>query len=166
MNKWKKLLAFAMVCLCMSACVLQVKEVNAASAYSFKSKGATATPGSSASKFIKANKKYYVKTSNSKSCIASKGYDVTRKYKYFTLVTYSTKKNGTGKVESVTITNKDVTTREGAHCGMKVSDLKKKYKSAKKLGSTYYVTKGKTKIVFSISDDKVKEINYVYTGSF
>ena len=166
MSKMKKMVAFLLACVCFMVCVVPTVETNAASTYGFKSKGVTAIPGKSASAFIKANKKYYVSTKNSKSCVASSGYDVTRVYEYFTLVTYSTKKNGEGKVESITITNQDVTTVEGAHCGMSVDELKDIYKKAKKLGSTYSVTKGKTKISFLIEDDEVTEINYLYTGKF
>lgn len=166
MNNLKKMVAFLLVCLCLIMSVTPAMEASAASGYSFKSKGATATPGSSASSFIKANKKYFKKMKNSASCVASSGYDVTREYKYFTLVTYADKKNGKGKVESITIKNKDVTTPEGAHCGMSVDELKEIYKNAKKLAKTYYVTKGKTKISFLIKDDKVSEINYLYTGKY
>lgn len=166
MSKFKKLIAFAVACVCLMVCVLPAAEVNAASAYSFKSKGATATPGKDASSFIKANKSYYKGMKNSKTCVASSGYDVIREYKYFTLVTYSSSKDGEGKIESITITDKNVTTVEGAHCGMSVSDLKKTYKKAKKIGNTYYVTKGKTKLVFLVKNDEVTEINYLYTGKY
>ena len=166
MNKLKKIAAFLLACVCLTVCVVPVMNVDAASTYAFRSKGVSVAPGKSASDFIKANKDYYVSIKNSRSCVASSGYDVTREYKYFTLVTYSTKKNGEGKVESITITDSDVTTVEGAHCGMDVEKLKKIYKKAKKLGSTYYVKKGKTKIVFLVEDDEVAEINYLYTGSF
>ena len=47
-----------------------------------------------------------------------------------------------------------------------MDELKEIYKNAKKLAKTYYVTKGKTKISFLIKDDKVSEINYLYTGKF
>ena len=166
MNKLKKMVAFLLACVCLTVCVVPAADVHAASGYAFKSKGVSVTPGKSAKSFIKANKKYYVSIKNSTSCVASSGYDVTRVYKYFTLVTYSDKKNGEGKVESITITDPAVTTMEGAHCGMDVDELKDTYKKAKKLGSTYYVTKGKTKIVFLMEDDAVKEITYLYTGKF
>ena len=166
MNNLKKMVAFLLACLCLTMCVAPAMEISAASGYSFKSKGVTVKPGSDASKFIKANKAYYVSMKNGKSCVASSGFDVTRVYKYFTLVTYSKNKNGEGKVETITIKNKDVTTVEGAHCGMSVDELKKIYKSAKKLGKNYYVMKGKTKITFIVKSNKVSEITYSYTGQF
>ena len=61
MNNLKKMVAFLLVCLCLIMSVTPAMEASAASGYSFKSKGATATPGSSASSFIKANKKYFKK---------------------------------------------------------------------------------------------------------
>lgn len=97
MNKMRKVIVFTMVCVCLTLCAVPSMDVNAASVYSFKSKGVKATPGKSAADFIKANRRYYVGIKNSKSCVASSGYDVTREYKYFTLVTYSSKKNGKGK---------------------------------------------------------------------
>lgn len=166
MNKLKKFAAFILACVCLIVCVVPAVNADAASSYQFKSRGVSVTPGKSAKAFIKANQRDYVSISNSRSCIASSGYDVTRVYKYFTLVTYSTVRDGEGKVESITITDPKVTTVEGAHCGMSVDDLKKAYKKAKKLGSNYYVTKRKTKILFLVEDDKVKEIIYSYTGKF
>lgn len=140
--------------------------VEAASGYGFKSKGVTVKPGGNASSFIDANKSYYKSIKSAKSCIANKGYDVTRRYTYFTLVTYASDKNGKGKVEQIAITSKSVSTPEGLKCGNTVSKLKKCYKNAKKLGSNYYVTKGKTKITFKIKSDKVTQITYLYTGKF
>lgn len=166
MNRLKKLAAFVLACVCLTVCVVPAMDVSAASAYEFKSKGVSVAPGKSASAFIKANKKDYESIKNSATCVASSGYDVIRVYKYFTLITYSDKKNGEGKVESITIIDPSVTTVEGAHCGMDTDELKDIYKKAKKLGSTYYVTKGKTRISFVIEDDKVKEITYSYTGKF
>lgn len=166
MNKIKKIVAFLMACVCLMVCVAPSMEISAASGYAFKSKGVAVAPGCDASKFIKANKSFYVSKKNGTSCVASSGFDVTRKYKYFTLVTYSKTKDGEGKVETITFTNPKVTTVEGAHCGMTVKELKEIYKNAKKLGKNYYVTKGKTKILFSIKSDKVSEINYSYTGQY
>lgn len=166
MKRLKKIAAFVLACICLTVCVVPTVHADAAGSYAFKSKGAFATPGKNARAFIKANKDYYVSTSNSTSCIAGSGYDVTRRYKYFTLVTYAGKRNGKGKVESVTITDPQVTTVEGAHCGMSVDQLKDIYKRAAKFGSTYSVTKGKSKITFVTSDDKVTEIRYLYTGTF
>jgi hypothetical protein len=142
--------------------------VQAASGYGFKSKGVTIKPGGKAEKFIKANKKYLVKgkTTNSKSCVAESGYDVTRVYKYFTIVTYASKKNGYGKLESISITSKKVTTPEGLSCGDDVDAIKECYSKAKKTGKCYSVTKGKTKIVISVEDDVVTEIEYLYTGKY
>lgn len=166
MKQIKKIVAVVLVCVCMVACVLPMTEVNGASGYAFKSKGVTVAPGQDAKAFIKANKSYYMSMKNAKSCVASSGYDVTRVYKFFTLVTYSKSRNGEGKVESIMITNPKVTNPEGAHCGMSVDELKRTYKNCKKLGSTYYIMKGKTKLSFYVEDGEVAEINYLYTGAF
>lgn len=163
-NLLKRVVTFTLA-LMMVLTVIAPVSVSAAG-YGFKSKGVTVKPGSSASSFISANKCYLQKTSNSKSCIANSGYDITRKYKYFTLVTYASKKNGTGKVESIAISNKSVTTPEGLKCGDKVSKLKKCYSKASKIGSNYSVLNGKTKIIFKISNSKVSKITYLYTGTF
>jgi hypothetical protein len=147
---------------------VQTTPVQAASGYGFKSKGVTIKPGGSAKKFIKANKKYLIKgkTTNSKSCVADSGYDVTRVYKYFTIVTYASKKNGYGKLESISITNKSVKTPEGLSCGDDASNITECYSKAKKSGSCYSVTKGKTKIIISVKNDVVTEIEYLYTGKY
>jgi hypothetical protein len=147
---------------------VQTTPVQAASGYGFKSKGVTIKPGGSAKKFIKANKKYLIKgkTTNSKSCVADSGYDVTRVYKYFTIVTYASKKNGYGKLESISITNKSVKTPEGLSCGDDASNITECYSKAKKSGSCYYATKGKTKIIISVKNDVVTEIEYLYTGKY
>lgn len=167
MKTIKKLAVLVMALVMMFGCVSEATAFAATStSYSFKSKGVTITPGKNAKKFINANKDYYVSKSNSKTCIASSGYDVTRVYKYFTITTYSKKKNGTGKLESISITNTSVNTPEGLKCGMAESEITKKYSDAKKFGSSYSTTKGKTKIVITVSGGKVSEIEYLYTGSF
>jgi hypothetical protein len=158
------ILVLAVVMACTA--VMPTGSVQAASGYGFKSKGVTIKPGGSAKKFIKANKKWLKKTKNSKSCVAESGYDVTRVYKYFTIVTYASKKNGTGVLESISITNKSVKTPEGLSCGDDVDAIKKCYSKAKKTGKCYSVTKGKTKIVISVEDDVVTEIEYLYTGKY
>jgi hypothetical protein len=145
---------------------VQTTPVQAASGYGFKSKGVTIKPGGDAKKFIKANKKYLKKTKNSKSCVAESGYDVTRVYKYFTIVTYASKKNGYGKLESISITSKKVKTPEGLKCGDDVDAIKKCYSKAKKSGKCYSVKKGKTKIIITVKDDVVTEIEYLYTGKY
>ena len=76
MNNLKKMVAFLLACLCLTMCVAPAMEISAASGYSFKSKGATATPGRSASSFIKANKKYFEKIT------IKKKYEKETKLKY------------------------------------------------------------------------------------
>jgi hypothetical protein len=140
--------------------------VQAASGYGFKSASVTVKPGQDAKKFIKANKKWLKSTKNNKSCVSSSGYDVTRKYKYFTIVTLASKKNGYGKLETISITNKSVETPEGLKCGDDESEIKECYSKAKKSGSVYSVSKGKTKIVIVVESGKVTEIEYLYTGKY
>jgi hypothetical protein len=166
MKKLKKLVILVLALAMIGGIAAPVTPVQAASGYGFKSKGVTVKPGEDAEAFVKANKKWLKKTKNSKSCVSSSGYDVTRKYKYFTLTTYSGKKNGYGIVESITITNKSVKTPEGLHCGDDVDTLKECYSKAEKLGDTYSVQKGKTRIVITVKDDVVKKIEYLYTGTY
>jgi hypothetical protein len=166
MKKLKKLVLLVLTLAMIGGIAAPVVPAQAASGYGFKSKGVTVKPGGNAKAFIKANKKYLKKTKNAKSCVSSSGYDVTRKYKYFTLTTYAEKKNGYGIVESISITNKSVKTPEGLHCGDDVDKIKECYSKAQKLGSTYSVKKGKTRIVITVKDDVVKEIEYLYTGTY
>jgi hypothetical protein len=169
MGKLKKLTKVIMVILAVvtiCGAAAPAVSVQAAGGYGFKSKGVTVKPGASAEKFIKANKKWLKKTTNSKSCVASSGYDVTRKYKYFTIVTYADEKDGTGVLESISITNKSVKTPEGLSCGDDEDAITECYSDAKKSGSCYSTKKGNTKIVITVEDDAVTEIEYLYTGKY
>jgi hypothetical protein len=59
-----------------------------------------------------------------------------------------------------------VKTPEGLSCGDDASNITECYSKAKKSGNCYSVTKGKTKIVISVKDDVVTEIEYLYTGKY
>jgi hypothetical protein len=169
MKNLKKLLIIVLALVMISGVAADANTVQAASGYSFKSNGATIKPGGDAKKFIQANKKWLKKTTNKKTCVASEGYDIVRKYKYFTIITYADKKNGYGKLESLTITNKSVKTPEGLKCGDDESKIKECYSKAKTTtsgGSVYRTTKGKTQILITVKDEKVKEIEYFYTGTY
>jgi hypothetical protein len=166
MKKLRRLVVIVLALVMISGVAADATTVQAASGYGFKSQGVTIKPGGNAEKFIKANKKYLKKTTNKKTCIASSGYDIVRKYKYFTIITYASKKNGYGKLESLSITNKSVKTPEGLKCGDDESKIKECYSKAKKSGSVYNVSKGKTKIIITVEDEKVTEIEYFYTGTY
>jgi hypothetical protein len=166
MKNLKKLLIIVLALVMISGVAADATTVKAASGYGFKSNGVTVKPGGDAKKFIKANKKWIKSTKNSKSCVANSGYDVTRKYKYFTIITLADKKNGYGKLESISITNKSVETPEGLKCGDDESQIKECYSKAKKSGIVYTVSKGKTKLVITVKDETVTEIEYLYTGSY
>lgn len=165
MKNWKKL-KMVWILMVLICCMMPMVSVNAASGYGFRSQGVTVKPGGSAAKFIEANRKYLVKTTNAKSCIAKSGYDVKRVYTYFTIVTYAPNKNGTGKLESITITNPQVVTPEGLSCGMNESEIKKCYRKAKAAKGVYVAAKGKTKICVETANGKVKSIEYLYAGKF
>ncbi len=156
----------AAIMVMVMCCVVSVVSVDAASGYGFRSQGVTVKPGDNATKFINANKKYLQKTTNAKTCIAKSGYDVKRIYTYFTIVTFASKKNGKGKLESIAITHPDVVTPEGLSCGMNAEQIKKCYRDAKSSGNIYTVEKGKTKIYVKAKDGKVKSIEYLYTGKY
>jgi hypothetical protein len=166
MKKLRRLVIIVLALVMISGGAADATTVQAASGYGFKSQGVTIKPGGDSKKFIKANKKYLKKTTNKKTCIASSGYDIVRKYKYFTIITYADKKNGYGKLESISITNKKVETPEGLKCGDDESQIKECYSKAKKSGSVYNVSKGKTKLIISVKDEKVTEIEYFYTGTY
>jgi hypothetical protein len=166
MKKLRRLVIIVLALVMISGVAADATTVSAASGYGFKSAGVTIKPGGDSKKFIKANKKWLKKTKNGKSCVSSSGYDITRKYKYFTIVTYADKKNGYGKLESLSITNKSVKTPEGLKCGDDESKIKECYSKAKKSGSVYNVSKGKTKLIISVEDEKVTEIEYFYTGTY
>jgi hypothetical protein len=167
MKKLKRLVVIALALIMLSGAAADAVTVQAASGYGFKSAGVTVKPGGNAEKFIKANKKWLKKTENKGTCVAGSGYDITRTYKYFSITTYSKKKNGYGKLESISITNKSVKTPEGLKCGDSESAIKKCYSKAKKKSDMIYtVTKGKTQLVISLSNKKVSEIEYIYTGSY
>lgn len=166
MKNIKKIVIVVLAMVMLFGAVCPATNVYAATGYGFKSKGVTVRPGASAEKFIKANKKWLKKTTNSKSCVAKSGYDVTRKYKYFTIVTYASEKNGNGVLESISITNTSVTTPEGLSCGDSVDKITECYDDAKKIGNCYSSKKGDTKIIISVKDDKVTEIEYLYTGKY
>lgn len=165
----KKLKSFgvALIVMILMVCVVIPTTASAANGYGFRSQSVTIKPGDSASKFIKANKKYLVgKPKNAKTCIASSGYDVTRTYKYFKITTYASKKNGEGKLESLTITSSKVTTPQKIKIGTKESDIKKKIKNVRKLGKVYISDLGKTRISIKVKNSKVSSIEYLYTGNF
>ncbi len=165
MNIGKKFRMIAILAL-MICCMMPAAYVNGASGYGFRSQGVTVKPGGKAAKFIDANRKYLSKTTNAKSCIAKSGYDVTRVYTYFTIVTYASKKNGKGKLESITITNPQVVTPEGLSCGMDESEVKKCYDKAKSNEGVYIASKGKTKLYIETANGKVKSIEYLYSGKY
>jgi hypothetical protein len=166
MKKLRRLVIIVLALVMISGVAADATTVQAASGYGFKSAGVTVKPGGDAKKFIKANKKWLKSTKNGKSCVSSSGYDITRKYKYFTIVTLASKKNGYGKLESISITNKSVKTPEGLKCGDSESKIKECYSKAKKSGIVYSVSKGKTKIIITVENEKVTEIEYLYTGKY
>lgn len=163
---YMKKIKIIMILAVMICCMMPTAFVNAASGYGFRSQGVTVKPGGKAAKFIEANSKYLSNTTNSKSCIAKSGYDVKRVYTYFTIVTYASKKNGKGKLESISITDPQVITPEGLSCGMDESKIKECYDKAKLTGSIYVATKGKTKICIKAENGKVESIEYLYTGKY
>ena len=164
--KNQKKFTIVVILMVMICCMMPMGSVHAASGYGFRSQGVTVKPGGSAAKFIDANRKYLVKTTNTKSCISKSGYDVKRVYTYFTIVTYASKKNGKGKLESITITNPQVVTPEGLSCGMNESEIKKCYSKAKETNGVYVAAKGKSKICIETADGKVKSIEYLYAGKY
>lgn len=140
----------------------------AAAGYSFVNNGASVKMGDKAATFIKKAGKVKSGPKKVSSC-AYKGYDITRIYKNFKLVTYtnSKKKNATEYVQQITFLNKKAKTKEGIHIGSTKSAVLKAYKKAKvnKTGILYTATKGKTKLLIQMSgkgaNSKVKKVMYI-----
>lgn len=127
--------------------------------YSFKYNKVSITIGSKAATFIKKAGKPK-KTVRKKSC-AYDGEDVTYTYDDFILKTYSNKKGGTEYVNSITLTSSDVATQEKVKIGSSEKTVIKQYGKAKSKFGVYTYTKGKTKIVITVENKKVTEIEYL-----
>lgn len=148
------------VCLVAALAFTFCAPVNAASrGYSFKYKGVSVSVGSNASSFIKKAGKP-TKTVRKKSC-AYKGEDVTYTYKYFTLKTYSNTKGGTEYVNSITLTSSKVSTPEKVKVGSSEKTVTKKYGKAKANFGVYTYTKGNSKLIITVDNKKVSQIQYV-----
>ena len=153
----KMMLSMLLVCaLVLGACVIRT---DAASGYSFKYKGVSITIGSDATKFLKKAGKPKSVTKQ-KSC-AYNGMDRTYTYSYFKITTYSNTDNGTEYINSITLTSKKVSTKEGIKIGSTEKQVKKKYKKATESHGVYTATKGKTKLIITVSDGKVTAIQYI-----
>lgn len=158
--KKKILKTMSMLCLIFVLIFAATVPVSAASkGYSFKYKGVSITINSKAKSFIKkAGEPKKIK--RSKSC-AYKGEDIVRTYSDFKLTTYTKKKGGTEYVSSIEITGKGVSTPEKIKVGSKKSTVIKKYGKAKAQFGVLTYKKGKTKIVITINNNKVKSIKYL-----
>ncbi len=161
MKKMKKvLLSLVLVAALVCGHLAVPATVEAASGYNFTYKGVTIGMGDKAATFIKKAGKPKKKTEK-KSC-AYKGKDRTYRYSYFTLTTYSNSNKGTEYVDSITLTSRKVSTKEGIKVGDTVSKMKKKYGKNKGKFRIYTYTKGKSKLIFTTnSKNVITKIQYV-----
>ena len=114
---------------------------------------------SDASKLIKKAGKV-LKKKESKSC-SYKGLDRVYQYKDFILVTYSNSKKGKQYVNGIKFRNKKVATKEGIKIGSSLNSVINKYGKAKDNFGVYTYKKGKSKLQFEITNEKVTTIQYV-----
>lgn len=136
---------------------------NAAAGYTFAYKGASVTIHTAAKKILKKlgkPSKLVVK----KSC-AYKGKDRTYTYNKLALkvITYSKSAKGAEFIQEVRILKgSTLGTKEGIKIGSTVAQMKAKYGkgSSNVLGDVYTYKKGKSKLQFVISGDKVSAIQY------
>ncbi|MCI6654913.1 MAG: hypothetical protein MSH21_06615 [Clostridium sp.] len=131
----------------------------ASKGYVFKYKGVSVQMHSDASKLIKKAGKV-LKKKETKSC-SYKGLDRVYQYKDFILVTYSNSKNGKQYVNGIKFRNKNVSTKEGIKIGSSLNSVINKYGKAKDNFGVYTYKKGKSKLQFEITNEKVTTIQYV-----
>ena len=127
--------------------------------YVFNYKGVSVQMHSYASKIIKKAGKV-LKKKESKSC-SYKGIDRVYQYKDFILVTYSNSKKGKQYVNGIKFRNKKVATKEGIKIGSSLNSVINKYGKAKDNFGVYTYKKGKSKLQFEITNEKVTTIQYV-----
>lgn len=136
------------------------KKSEAAKGYKFTYAGETVTIGSKAKKLIKAAGKPN-SYSKKKSC-AYKGLDRTRQYDDFILGTYSNSKKGAEYVLSITFLTSSIKTKDGIGIGSSKNDMLNAYGTkCTKSNGVYIYTKGKTKLMLQVKNDKVAQIRFV-----
>ena len=127
--------------------------------YAVTYKKVTVYMDGNASKLLKKAGKPKSKT-ESVSC-AYNGMDRTYKYNDFVVKTYSNSKKGTEYINSIELLSSKVSTKEGIKIGSSKNDVIKAYGKGKDNFGVYTYTKGKTKLMITIDDNKVSGIIYV-----
>lgn len=159
-NGWLRIVTC--LCLVLALALTGVTPVQAKSkGYKFKYNGVSITIGSNAKTFLAKSKDYTA--TKSRSCITATGTDYTYTYEDFILTTYTkSSKKKTQYVNSITFKTNKVKTSEGIKIGSTLKQVKKKYKGGKlKYGVYTSKAKGGSKVVITISNDKVSGIMIV-----
>jgi hypothetical protein len=131
----------------------------ASKGYVFAYKGVSATMNGKAAALLKKAGKPISKK-RSKSC-AYNGLDGTYVYKDFIVTTYSNSVKGAEYINSITLRTSKVATKEGIKIGSSYNSVVKKYGKGKDNFGVYVYTKGKSKLQFEITNNKVKKITYL-----
>ena len=154
----KKVMVYLLVLSMCAPLIFATKSVSA-KGYYFEYSDVSVTMGSKAKKLIKAAGKP-IAYKKKKSC-AFKGYDRTRQYSSFILKTYSNSKKGAEFVNGITFTSSSIKTKEGIHIGSTKKEVTDAYgaKNPNIAGVMIY-TKGKTKLLIQIENDKVTKLMY------
>ena len=157
MRTWKKVLSVCLVMACVCTMIITVQA--AGKGYAFTYKKVTVYMDGNASKLLKKAGKPKSKT-ESASC-AYNGMDRTYKYNDFVVKTYSNSKKGTEYINSIELLSSKVSTKEGIKIGSSKNDVIKAYGKGKDNFGVYTYTKGKTKLMITIDNNKVSGIIYV-----
>ena len=155
---WQKALVMVLM-LALAVGMLPMNAQAKTKGYKFKYKKVSVYMDGPAKKLIKKAGKPKSKKVT-KSCISKSGKDYTYKYKDFILYAYTKTANGAQYVSGITFLTSKVSTKEGIHIGSTFDDVKKKYGSGKDNFGVYTYKKGKCRLQFEITDDKVTNIRY------
>lgn len=155
----KKWMVLSLMIALLVSCIPAITSGAASKGYVFKYNGVSVKMKGDASKLMKKAGKV-LKKKESKSC-AYKGLDRVYQYKDFVLATYSESKKGKQYVNGIRFRTDKVATKEGIHLGSSLDDVFEKYGQTKGNFGVYTYKKGKSKLQFEVTDNKVTTIQYV-----